>query len=152
MLVMKKIDIKGGKFTYTQRIELGKIIASETTDYDKFTQILKCLNIRQSKSILLLGYFEEIIEGLQYWFERESVMLRYEPSMEEVAAGIQDYSKNIGDFGTVKSLAKAYNQDPDTILNWEYGKVFGILYTDLEEYKYNQRYNRELEKKYARKH
>lgn len=149
---MKKIDIKGGKFTFNQRIELGNIIKSSGSDFDKCVKVLKCLYGNLPAAALRLKYFEEIMDGLQYWFEQEKTLLKYDPTADEMAAGIRDYSQKVGDFGTVKSLAKAYNQDPDMILNWEYGKVFGILYTDLEEYKYNQRFNKVLESKYDRKH
>jgi len=53
--------------------------------------------------------------------------------------------------GTVKALAKAYAKDPDEIFKWKYSKVFGILYSDLEEHKFRQRYNKVIEQKYKSK-
>ena len=34
--------------------------------------------------------------------------------------------------------------DPDEILEWDYAKVFGILYTDLEERKYETKLNKRI--------
>ena len=95
----------------------------------------------------ILPYFKRIIEGLEFWSEQEQTLLKYEPSQEELRAGIKDFSKKVGEFSTIKALAKAYNKDPDDILKWEYGKVFGILYTDLEEFKFNKRYQKVIESK-----
>ena len=44
----------------------------------------------------------------------------------------------------IKALAKAYGKDPDEILRWQYGKVFGILYTDLEERKFEKKYQQQI--------
>ena len=45
---------------------------------------------------------------------------------------------------TIKALAKAYGKDPDEILQWQYAKVFGILYTDLEERKFEKKYQQQI--------
>ena len=39
----KKIDVKGGKLTFGQRIELGKIFQSEDTEVRKFEKVLQLL-------------------------------------------------------------------------------------------------------------
>lgn len=150
-IILSKIDVKGGKLTYGQRIALGKILEKEQDEYLMIREIIYCLHKyypKNSEIIILSEYINEIIEGIIYWVERENTMLNYEPSPEEKRAGVLELSKKIGHFGTIKSLAKNYSKEPDEILNWEYGKIFGILYTDLEEYKYQIRYNKEIEKKY----
>lgn len=146
----KEIDIKGGKLTFGQRIELGKIAQSGVSDSEIFEQIIFLLykikpRPRQYKKYI--SYFNHAIEGLKFWIEQEK-LLNYECSPEERAAGIKEFTSKVGEFATIKALAKAYAKDPDEILEWEYGKVFGILYTDLEEYKFNQRYNKILQAKY----
>lgn len=152
---MERIDIKSGDLTYGQRIELGTIFNDpEADNLTRLNRTIECLHgITPTAAQLpeLTGYFGEIIEGLRHWVEQENTLLKYEPSEEEIRAGIDEYSRKVGEFGTIKSLAKAYNQDPDTILGWKYSKVFGILYTDLEEYKFNKRFNKELEKRNAKK-
>ena len=148
---LEKIDIKAGKMTFGQRIELGKIFQGEGSDVEKFNQTFKCLHgfqpkVKEFKE--LIAYFHEILEGIRFWIEQEGHLLKYEPTAEELSAGIRQLSARIGEFGTIKALAKTYGRDPDEILQWEYSKVFGILYTDLEEHKYQKRFNKLTEKKY----
>jgi hypothetical protein len=97
-----------------------------------------------------MEYYNEIIDGLRYWIEQEK-LLKYEPSPEEIQAGILRMFEEVGEFGTIKALAKAYHIDPDAVLKWEYGKVFGILYTDMKEIVFNKSLNKVLEKKYRAK-
>jgi len=150
-VIKSKIDIKAGDITFGQRIELGKILANN--DYPeliKLEKVFMCLHGFQPKPkdyLSLMHYFSLIADGLKHWIEVESIMLKHEPTYEEKQAGIKELTKNIEEFGTVKALAKAYSQDPDEILLWKYSKVFGILYTDLEEYKYQVRYNKVIQKK-----
>ncbi|MCD7972479.1 MAG: hypothetical protein LUG18_07400 [Candidatus Azobacteroides sp.] len=152
-LPFEKIDVKGGDLTFGQRINLGKILEADGREWEKFMAVFECLHhhkpeIEEYK--LLYPYFIEIIEGIRHWLEQESSLLFYEPSAEEISAGIKDFSAKVGEFGTIKTLAKNYAKDPDEILEWKYGKVFGILYTDLEEHKFQKRYQKILEKKYQK--
>ncbi|MDR1459461.1 MAG: hypothetical protein LBI60_04540 [Bacteroidales bacterium] len=151
--MLNKIDIKGGEFTFEQRNDLGELFSSGKTEVEKFKGAFKILHgididfsdTEQIKNYI--EYFEEIIDGLRFWFEGEKKLLAYKPEPEEIRAGIKELSEKIGVLGTIKALAKNYSQDPDTILKWKYGKVFGILYADLEEYKYQKR----LHKQYGQK-
>ena len=146
------VDIKGGKLTFAQRIELGEIFGDgELPEAEKLERAIKCICGKKPTPKQYGQYlhkFKVIVEGLQYWCEAEAKMLHCEPTAEERSAGIEEYSKNIGVFGTVKAIAKTFRQDPDTVLQWEYGKVFSILYTDLEDYKYQRRLNKVIERKY----
>lgn len=149
--MLKKIDIKGGRFSYGQRIALGKILSSDASEVEKFEQVIKCLydktiSPRQYKKWLPL--FNEIVEGLSFWCKQEAAMLDYKPTPEEIRAGIKELGAKVGEFGTIKALAKAYNTDPDDVLKWEYAKVFGILTTDLEEHKFRVKLNEVYEQKY----
>lgn len=154
-VLKNKIDIEGGRLTFGQRIELGRIFQdTTTTEVEKFEKTFMCLHqympeVNDYKK--LINYFQEIIDGLTYWITQEGEKLKYDPTPEEVSAGIKDLSAKIGEFGTIKALAKNYSRDPDEILQWEYGKVFGILYTDLEEHKYQEKYHKVLERKYKNK-
>ena len=145
------INIKSGDMNFGQRIELGKIAAMDCSELEKFEKVFICLH--KFKPTLkecsdLLDYFTEIIEGLKFWIDQEITLLKYKPSIEEKRAGVKELSEKIGEFGTIKALAKAYGKDPDEILLWKYGKVFGILFTDLEEHKFQVRYNKVIESKF----
>ena len=154
--MLNKIDIAAGKMTYSQRIELGKILISDCSTFDKLIQSIKCLHdfdvqILPGNAQFYGDYFEEICEGILSWVEKEQKLLTYKPTPEELKAGIKELSEKVGDFGTIKALAKAYHKDPDEILSWEYGKVFGILYTDMEEFRFSQRYEKVIKDKYKQK-
>lgn len=149
-VLLSKIDIKAGDMSFSQRIELGKIFSGKDDELLKFEKSFVCLHNFQPKLTeykKLLPYFEQIIEGLKHWSTTESIMLKYTPTPEEKQAGIMDLSKKIGELGTAKAIAKTYGMDPDVVLGWNYAKVFGILYTDLEENKFNRRYQKVISKK-----
>lgn len=142
--------------TYGQRIELGKIFASEIlSEFEKFNKTIICLHgvkpqVRQIPK--LMEYFKDIMVGLAHWAELENTLLHYDPTSEELEAGINELSKNIGEMSTITGLAKAYGKDPDTILGWEYSKVFGFLYADLETYKFRVKHDKILSRKYVSGH
>lgn len=152
----KKVDVKSGDITYGSYIAVRGLLA-EAKEYDLefIVSVIKSIH-KDYKYVVgdltlikaMVKYFNNIVEGVAHWAEQEREMLAYEPSEEEIRAGVKDYSQKVGEFATVKALAKNYGKDPDEVLEWKYSKVFGILYTDLEEYKYNQRYSKVLESKY----
>jgi hypothetical protein len=151
--MLTKVDIRGGHFEFRQRISLGRILTSGEPERDIYENCMLCLH---PKNAIVwetehVDYFHEIVDAIREWMDKERVYLHYDPTPEELAAGIRNLSENIGEFGTVKSLAKAFHTDPDTILDWEYGKVFNILYADLEEHKYSVRYHKQLEASFKRK-
>lgn len=148
---IRPVDVKGGKLTFGQRIELGKVFQHKGNEVEQFGQTIQILHGFTPKLWeypRLIEYFNQVVEGLAYWVKQENTLLKYEASAEEKQAGLRDFSARVGEFTTIKALAKTYAKDPDEILAWEYGKVFGILYTDLEEFKYNQRYHKVMQSKY----
>lgn len=143
-----KIDIRGGKLTYGQRIELGEILAREGASVsEKYTAVMQCLypDWVQTFTPAWVAWFEEVVDGLRYWMQREATMLAYQPTAEEIAAGINNLGKKLGPMMTVMTLAEKFGKDPDEILQWEYGKVFGLLYADLEGFKYQRNYRKVIE-------
>lgn len=136
-------------FTYGHRIELERIFTSEERDYWKMSEAFS-LFYGFSRKVLPMGMrlqvFESIAEGFRGWIEKERTLLDYQPSEEELRAGIRDLSAKVGNMTTVKALAKTYGTDPDTILQWPYSKVFILLYTDLEERKFEKKLSKEYER------
>ncbi|MDD2576586.1 MAG: hypothetical protein PHV76_03690 [Bacteroidales bacterium] len=111
-----------------------------------FFKELHNYDLKPNEYLKAIPYINEISEALLYWQEQENTLLKYEPTREDKQAGIEQLSKNIGELGTVKALAKDYSQDPDYILeHWKWGKVFGILYK-LETYKYKVGYREACKK------
>jgi len=150
-VLQNKIDVKAGDCSFGQYIELKQLLRSttdEVTIVGGFFKILHNYDLKPREYKKAIPYIEEISKALIYWQEQENTLLKYEPSIEEKRAGIEQLSKDIGELGTIKALAKDYSQDPDYILeNWKWGKVFGILYSDLETYKYQERYRKACEKR-----
>lgn len=143
---MVKVDVKGGELTFGQRLELGRIVADESlTELDKFKKGLEALGCKGGTITERVAYWHEVLEGLVYWVKREA-QLKYEPKAEEKAAGIQELTRLTGDMGTVMALAKDFSVDPDVILEWKYGKVYNILYVNLQNFLYNERLEKEREK------
>ena len=151
MAKREKINVKEGDLSFGQRINIGKILTNEAIEeMDKLKQVWKCLygvdlKLTSTNTKKMLLEFEEVIDGIIFWIKKETELLKYNPTPEEQRAGINDLSSKIGEFGTVKAIAKAYSRDPDEVLKWKYGKVFGILYTDLEEHRFQVK----LQKQYS---
>lgn len=139
---MRHIDVRGGQMTFGQRIELGRILTDpSTSEASKAIAVMRCLDPDWETTEMpqSIEYFAEVIEGLTYWIKRETAELKYDPSEEEQSAGIGQLSKMTGEMGTIMALAKDYGKDPDEILSWKYGKVFNILYTNLQSHLYQER-------------
>ena len=154
-----QVDIKGGKLTYGQRIELGQILFDPGKSMSrKFVEAMECLYPGRKWDFTekWVGCFNEVVEGIEYWMKKEGTMLNYQPSGDEIAAGFNDLGKKLGPMMTVMTLAEKFSRDPDEILKWEYGKVFGLLFADLENFKFQKRYrviveNKERQRRLARK-
>ena len=152
--MIQRIDIKGGQMTFGQRIELGRIITDkELTDLDKMKEGMQCLDVKWSlrNTSEIVEYWYEVLMGIKYWIEREQTELKYEPSAEEKAAGIAQLSLVVGEMATITALAKDYSKDPDEILEWKYGKVYNLLFTNLQSHLFRERLNKELERKAQQK-
>lgn len=152
--MIQRIDIKGGQMTFGQRIELGRIITDkEMTGIDKMKEGMQCLGVKWSlrNTSEIVEYWYEVLLGIKYWIEREQTELKYEPSAEEKAAGIAQFSLVVGEMATITALAKDYSKDPDEILEWKYGKVYNLLFTNLQSHLFRERLNKELERKAQQK-
>lgn len=151
-----KVDVKNGDISYGAYIGVKRLLAgAKEYNLGLITEVIETIHkgYKYSATDLtyvraMVKYFNSIVEGIAYWGEKEAEMLYYEPSDEELRAGVREYSQRVGETATIKAIAKNFGQDPDQVLSWKYSKVFGILYTDLEEYKYSQRFNKVLESKY----
>lgn len=152
--MIQRIDIQGGQMTFGQRIELGRIITEkELTDIDKMKEGMQCLGAKWSlrNTSEIVEYWYEVLMGIKYWIEREQTELKYEPSAEEKAAGIAQLSLVVGEMATITALAKDYSKDPDEILEWKYGKVYNLLFTNLQSHLFRERLNKELERRAQQK-
>lgn len=147
------VNIQGGEFTYGNRIALADIFKDEgKTEYQKMKEAFReiygysCRWLpRKKRYRTLIG----IVEGFSEWIKRENTVLDYKPTQDQLRAGIEQYSKAVGSMSTVHAIAERFSEDPDTVLRWDYAKVFGILFVDLERYKYQQRERKVIDEKYS---
>lgn len=145
-----EIDIKGGQMSYGERIELGNILSKKgLSNWARCRSTILCLHPEWDKEYYngLPMYYEKIIEGIEFWINRENTELRHEPREEEIQAGCKALALKLGAMATIKALATQYSQDPDNIPNWKYAKVFNLLYTDLEQYKFSEELRKRQERK-----
>jgi hypothetical protein len=91
------------------------------------------------KGLFVLTKIEEFLKGYQELYE-------YEPTNEEIEAGVEDLAK-LGAFYTVKKMSEKFGKHPDEILKWEAGVVYAFLKADAID----ARINKNLQKIYARK-
>lgn len=143
-----KIDWDSNDFTYGQRIELGNIFADEeSSHYSKLCRAFKVMYGFSRKVIPMrarIKRYDLILDGLKQWIEKERMLLNYTPTDDELNAGIKDLTEKVGNMSTIKQIAKTYGTDPDEVLKWAYSKVFIILYTDLEERKYETKLQKQI--------
>lgn len=152
----ERLDVKGGDLTYGQRIELGGILANPAgrSEYELFMDTIECLygrrpTLREFKEAIVL--FKEAVEGLTFWIKAESEQLKYTPSQEEKDAGVERYAKEVGEIGTAYAIAKEFSLDPDVILGWKYGKVFGYLRKQKADGDFQRRYSEVMARKSKKK-
>lgn len=131
---------------YINEITYGNRIACNTWFEKGFVgceeEFIKEFNLSYSDYML---YSKYIIEALVYWIEKEKEMLSGTP--DENSDLQNRYFKHCGDYPTILRIAKDFGQDPDTVLTWKYGKVFGILYTYKCEAEYEKALYKRLNKK-----
>lgn len=146
-----RFDWDGDEFTYGMRVELGDIFGDEDkSEYRRLCDAFKAVYGFDRRVLPMrrrLKVFDGIAKGFSQWVDKEVKLLDYTPTDEEIRAGVKDLNKKVGSMATVKQIAKAYSTDPDKVLEWPYSKVFAILYTDLEERKYETRLSKEYERK-----
>ena len=132
-------DIEAWGFTFGQRIGLGIIYNSQLSDIKKFQKIFHCLENRKPKFEEVTSWKEylSIVDIVVYYWMLKETLLKYEPtpdelkSLENIDNSIYDKDDPAGN--TIRTLARIYNADPADVLNWEYSKVFRILFDDLEK-------------------
>jgi hypothetical protein len=94
-------------------------------------------------------YVKDVITKLNTWSEKEKA-LHYEPTAEEVRAGINQISEKLQEFATVDAIAKRMHISHDETLRLPYSTVYMMLLADLEHSKFERRLNKIYENKYKK--
>lgn len=163
-MLSERINIKAGDFTYGQWLEISALsdeFADENSDSMEYISrlfdilheykltaadwtLLAAYAINKDKHALsdeafsnsIAGYLQEIQDGIVYWNEVCHQTLSYEPDMLEKQAGIDELPRQ----ATLYRLARDFGQDPDTVYNWKWSKVYGILACDQQVAEFSKRY------------
>lgn len=144
-------NIEAGEMTYGERIELGKLLASEKPEVEKFEGMIEMLHgfkpgVKEYKKYV--KYVNRIIDALNRWAERERRELSVPPLPEYTQAGYDKYIESVGEMATLVSLGAKFGKNPEEILEWRYTTVFMILKCEAEQ----ENFNRRLQKVYSQKH
>lgn len=146
---IRPIDLLSENFTFGQRLALANAIRSESP-FEIMQQVFKVMHnvaIKPRDVKKLFNYFQDILEKLEKWCEREKV-LNYEPSAEEKQAGIKQLGEILKEFGQIDAIATRMHISHDAVLQLPYTTVFMILRKDLEQSKFERRLNKVYERKW----
>lgn len=128
------------------------------TTYGQLEQSKVCLQLHGNKPLLALGklvelYYGDIIDDkpcvdaigkglfiltkIEAFLKSYPELYEYEPTSEEIEAGVEDLTK-LGAFYTVKKMAEKFGKHPDEILKWECGVVYAFLKADAIDARINR--------------
>ena len=147
---LREWKYEDGLFSYGQRISVGLIFGGEGSYYSKMKEAWRELygwSARLMPPRMRARRFARMVEGLSWWVDQEQRELKYTPTAEEEMAGLSRLNSEVGAMGTVNALAEKFGIDPDTVLRWEWAKVYGILRTDLKEHLFSRRLAAQYRKK-----
>ena len=136
-------DIK--KLPYLKVIELQKILGREYLEIEDIIQIihiatgLSYKNLIRKRLYPVMRFFKFVKSGIQEINDMEAANLSYEPSADEVKAGIEELSR-FNNLSSVKTIADFMNIPVDQMdrLTWE--EAFSILYYNSSINKYEKKY------------
>lgn len=131
---------------YGERIGLVRILSDTTLgEFGKAREIIKLLHdidITPHDAASLDGYIVRIVQGLNAWLLREKNECYVPPLPEQMQAGIETMSKEIGDMGGVVAMAKQFCWTFEQVYKMPYTDVFTIWKVDAEREKYERRYHK----------
>lgn len=144
----EQVDVRGGRCTYGQMIELGRVLekagmSADTGEVATIRALISALhpNVEAAINVTNVMYASNISQGVRFWREREADRLRYEPTAEEKMAGYEALSRAIGPAGVASTIAEKFGVSggPDEVFKWPYASVFMVLLIDLERFKFQKR-------------
>lgn len=112
----------------------------------KIVEIYYGEDISDKPCLESLGRGLSLLEKIDTFVKSFPELYEYEPTREELEAGVDDLTK-LGSFYTVKKMSEKFQKHPDEILEWQAGIVYKFLQADAID----SRINRNLQKIYSRK-
>ncbi|MDR2066109.1 MAG: hypothetical protein LBP85_10445 [Prevotellaceae bacterium] len=144
-----EIDILSERFTFGQRLEFNRL-SELTYDHQIIEAVIYVLyeiKVKPEYYVSVYGHVKDVLTKLNIWNEKEKA-LQYEPTPEEIRAGINQISDKLKEFATVDAIAKRMHISHDDSLKLPYSTVYMMLLADFEHSKFERRLSKIYENKY----
>ena len=136
-------DLNIGKRTYKeleQSLIFIRNIGSPLAAIDKVVSVYYGEDISEHPLLKVLGKGVHVLNLISKFMLEFKRLNEYEPTIEELEAGVEELSK-FGFFGTSVQLARKYGQTHDQVLNMPAREVYTTLLYDFEQSEVERKLN-----------
>ena len=136
-------ELNIGKRTYKeleQSLIFIRNIGSPLAAIDKVVSVYYGEDISEQPLLKVLGKGQHVLNLISKFMLEFKRLNEYEPTIEELEAGVEELSK-FGFFGTAVQFARKYGQTHDEILNMPAREVYTTLLYDFEQSEVERKLN-----------
>lgn len=136
-------ELNIGKRTYKeleQSLIFIRNIGSPLAAIDKVVNVYYGEDISDQPLLKVLGKGQHVLNLISKFMLEFKRLNEYEPTIEELEAGVEELSK-FGFFGTAVQFARKYGQTHDEILNMPAREVYTTLLYDFEQSEVERKLN-----------
>lgn len=136
-------ELNIGKRTYKeleQSLIFIRNIGSPLAAIDKVVSVYYGEDISDQPLLKVLGKGQHVLNLISKFMLEFKRLNEYEPTIEELEAGVEELSK-FGFFGTAVQFARKYGQTHDEILNMPAREVYTTLLYDFEQSEVERKLN-----------
>ena len=136
-------ELNIGKRTYKeleQSLIFIRNIGSPLAAIDKVVSVYSGEDISEQPLLKVLGKGQHVLNLISKFMLEFKRLNEYEPTIEELEAGVEDLAK-FGFFGTAVQFARKYGQTHDEILNMPAREVYTTLLYDFEQSEVERKLN-----------
>ena len=136
-------ELNIGKRTYKeleQSLIFIRNIGSPLAAIDKVVSVYYGEDISEHPLLKVLGKGQHVLNLISKFMLEFKRLNEYEPTIEELEAGVEDLAK-FGFFGTAVQFARKYGQTHDEILNMPAREVYTTLLYDFEQSEVERKLN-----------
>ena len=136
-------ELNIGKRTYKeleQSLIFIRNIGSPLAAIDKVVSVYYGEDISDQPLLKVLGKGQHVLNLISKFMLEFKRLNEYEPTIEELEAGVEDLAK-FGFFGTAVQFARKYGQTHDEILNMPAREVYTTLLYDFEQSEVERKLN-----------
>lgn len=136
-------ELNIGKRTYKeleQSLIFIRNIGSPLAAIDKVVNVYYGEDISDQPLLKVLGKGQHVLNLISKFMLEFKRLNEYEPTIEELEAGVEELSK-FGFFGTSVQLARKYGQTHDQVLNMPAREVYTTLLYDFEQSEVERKLN-----------